>query len=223
MKLFLATLLIMSCVATLPAQALASVIPISPIAGAELTTTHPTYTWNRNGNEINILSISSGSRTTTEGEFYDEDKVDSYFPDSAASSYSDSTPLPADSYFWNLSWNAPDYSESGYTTPASFTVLADVHQAHLRIRQWSSISDLDINASWWSNTSSVRLTCRLFRKGKIVRMSSSEPTDLNIGSTNRETCTLHVPERWDGRRLKAMISVSSGSVSSSKTVSFRAR
>lgn len=201
----------------------AAVTLTSPVDGSVVSTTHPLFTWTLDGTEINTITVSKLARTTPDGSFFDEDYVSGGLPESSSTSWQPTSPIAAGTYWWGANWYFPDFSAVGNTPPEQFSIAADIHNLGFRIRQYQDSAYLYATPSWWSNTATTRVTCKLYRRGKLKGSTSVRSNYPTIGGQNSDTCNLRLREKWDGLRFKLLVVVQGGGISRSKSKTFTAK
>lgn len=202
--------IIIGMVTLLVPAAAGAATALSPVGGARVTTSHPTFRWSLNGGDtVGMLVVSKAQRTTPAGEFYDEDQEQVEFPGDTATAHASSEPIPAGTYWWNLSWMSAAFNDY-YTPPEQFTIAPSFLNGRFGQFHWYQYVEDDFTVSWWSNTRTVYVKCRVYYRGRIIGRDSERITYPTIAGRNSMYCEPKVRSKYDGKRVKLAAIVSGG-------------
>ena len=161
--------------------------PISPVANAVLSSSHPVFSWSTPTSEQSwALYIASRPETTPEGKFYDENVEDTglFWPNEVYQ-WAPTRGLYAGAYWWLVE----SVSREGFTlsrsAPLAFTISPQLRIHGLRIRRYAFLRNLDFELSHSGNVRavSVQAFVRTMR-GKVL-YSARRSESNSLGTTNR--------------------------------------
>lgn len=185
----------------------------SPAPNAKLTTTRPLFAWNLDGHQPSALAVSSSSATTVNGEFFSNDEVTMTAPDSTSVQTQFTRDFFAGTYFWNMSWVSPDFSASGITAVQSFNIAPRLSSPALKVRAYRYTPEAILTFGWNGNVERVQWTCTITtaqRPIKRVGLKSGSTTTLTSGAAQSETCSIRVPSKYRGKKLRATVTTTGG-------------
>ena len=133
MRAAVASLVACAVSGTIAAQAMAVATPVSPASGATVSSAHPVFTWTVPANEESDgIYMATAPATTPEGRFHDENVVDlDAFLDNETS-WSPTSPLAANTYWWLVGTPDRETFDSFFSSPISFTIPAEADIASAR-------------------------------------------------------------------------------------------
>jgi hypothetical protein len=192
----------------LTSAALAAATPVTPTAGAVVTTSHPVFTWTLPSNEqSDALYVADKPDTTPEGKFYGENVVDTGFFFSNERQWSPTSPLYAGAYWWLVWSHDANTYQSYYNAPATFTIPASLTPLPVKTRRYLSLHWLDVTVRWKANVHGLTAKVRLLRRGRTL-WARSESENNFIGSPGSTTFTWYRPRRiMQGTRLTLQVSL----------------
>ena len=200
MRAAVASLVACAVSGTIAAQAMAVATPVSPASGATVSSAHPVFTWTVPANEESDgIYMATAPATTPEGRFHDENVVDLDAFLNNETSWSPTSPLAANTYWW-LVWT-PDREtfDSFFSSPISFTIPAEADITSVRTRRYTFINWLDITVRYRANTESATVRARIKQGGRVIATKRHLDEFVLIGETNSATLTWTSPRRIQGR------------------------
>jgi hypothetical protein len=194
--------------------------PVSPAAGAVVSSSHPVFTWTVPGNEESeTIYVAGAPQTTPEGLFYDENVVTSDFFTSDPRRWAPRGALHAGSYWWIVGTRDRDTFESRYSRPSAFRIPATVRIVAVRLRRNSYEffpDELDITVRWTTNARQVTVSAAVSRAGRRLWRAQQTESEL-VGMTGTSYFTWRKPSRIrQGAPLRVAVALRSGTAT--KTV-----
>src|SRR4029453_2170998 len=147
-------------------SALAAPTPVSPPPGARVGM-HPVFAWTVPPGEVaSSVYIATRPDRTPQGEFYDENVVDTGFVCcSDVRQWAPTQPLFAGPYWWMVKTVTLNEFATAFSTPSPFTVIGNTRIRSIQIRRNSYTyirSSLDVTVSWFSNAHSTTVTVGVY-------------------------------------------------------------
>jgi hypothetical protein len=182
---------------------------------------HPVFAWTVPPGEVaSSVHIATRPDRTPQGEFYDENVVDTGFVCcSDVRQWAPTQPLFARPYWWMVKTVTLNEFAPAFSTPSPFTVVGNARIRSIRIRRnsYSFVqSSLDVTVGWFSNGHSTTVTVGVYPGRRLVgRVRRVETQTFSPGN---QTTYLS----WDkprpirrGTRLRVVVGVrGAGAVSS---------
>jgi hypothetical protein len=205
--------------------------PVSPAAGADLSTSYPLFRWTLSPNvgDTDTIYVANRPATNTEGKFLDANVVLVGFPsgnsERRVTSWSSTQALYAGSYWWiiNTDGFTPDFEyKNYYSAPSPFRIRPVLTLMAIQTRRFQSLRNLDWTVRWRANVRGLRVQATLLRNGRRVwGRAKSEPNF--IGSVGTSFLSWYAPRSIRrGTRLTLRVSISNSGVVRTRTMKVKA-
>lgn len=207
--------------------------PVSPAAGAVLSTSYPLFRWtlSSNAEDADTIYVANRPAITSEGKFLDANVVMVGFPsgnsERRVSQWSSTQALYAGSYWWiiNTDGFTPEFEyRNFYSAPSPFRIRPQLMLLATGTRRFAFLRNIDWTVRWRGNVRGLRVQATLRRRsnGRVVWNRRKSESSF-IGPVQSSFLSWYAPRSVRrGTPLNLRIAISNGGVVRSRTTKIKA-
>ncbi len=197
--------------AVLAGTALGAATLTSPLPGARVSTSRPTFSWTLPANEHSEeLDIANAPDLRAEGGFVSANVVQVATFQHDERQWTATSPLYAGHYWWLIQSSDFNSLDNHYSAPTDFTVPVSLTILPIRTVRSTYLNLLAMKMRWTANVHTLTLRLKLLRKRRVIwKQTESEPN--LIGSTGAKTVGWYRPRGIRrGARLTLRVTLLAG-------------